>query len=219
MDILDTIKGKMVLSFEVINTTCSRIPSVCISELFPDSARLTVPAWCLLPTKEESNGTIWVWGLLPSKCHTFFLGHKTKNSPHHTHLLDDCRLHGAGCSDMEWKAPETVEFCYKVSKQLLFLQPSQPKNELSTFPEEHRFPAYCLPLLPILPQTSHARFQRYCILTRNTNVPRSTENMLLFYWEVSNGSRRTLLKNHQLSVNSKNAAHSAPWCMCVRLLQ
>lgn len=40
MDILDTIKGKTILPFEVINTICSRTPSVCISELFPDNARL-----------------------------------------------------------------------------------------------------------------------------------------------------------------------------------
>lgn len=39
-DILDTIKGKTILPFEVINTICSRTPSVCISELFPDNARL-----------------------------------------------------------------------------------------------------------------------------------------------------------------------------------
>lgn len=81
------------------------------------------------------------------------------------------------------------------------------------------FPAHCLLPLPILTQTSHAGFQRYRTSTRNMNVPRSTENMLLFYWEVSDGSRRTLLKRHQLPANSKSTAHSAPWCMCVRLLQ
>lgn len=48
MGILDTIKGKTVFSFEVINTICSRMPSVYISELFSDTAKLTVPAWCLL---------------------------------------------------------------------------------------------------------------------------------------------------------------------------
>lgn len=60
MDILDTIKGKTILSFEVINTTCSRIPSVCVSGLVADNARLTVPERCLLPSKEESTGTTWV---------------------------------------------------------------------------------------------------------------------------------------------------------------
>lgn len=50
MDILDTIKGKTILSFEVINTICSRTPSVCISELFPDNARLIEAggAYCLV---------------------------------------------------------------------------------------------------------------------------------------------------------------------------
>ena len=80
MDIFDAIKGTTVLSFEVINTICSRILSVCISQLLPDNARLSVPKWCLLPRKEESNGTLWVSGLLSSKCYTFFLGHKTKNA-------------------------------------------------------------------------------------------------------------------------------------------
>lgn len=46
MDISDTIKGKTVLSFEVINTICSRIPSVCISEFVPGKARPLGPAWC-----------------------------------------------------------------------------------------------------------------------------------------------------------------------------
>lgn len=56
MDISDTIKGKTVLSFEVINTICSRIPSVCISEFVPGKARPLGSAWCLLPRKEEATG-------------------------------------------------------------------------------------------------------------------------------------------------------------------
>ena len=112
MEILDTIKGKTVLSFEVINTICSRIPSVCISQLFSDNARLIVPEWCLLPSKEASSGTMWVWGLPSSKCYTFFSGHKAKNA---SHLLDYCPLHGARHSDTEWKALQTVELCYTVS--------------------------------------------------------------------------------------------------------
>jgi urease gamma subunit len=54
MAILETIKGKTILAFEVMNTICSGIPSVCISELFPDNTRLIVPVWCLLPSNEES---------------------------------------------------------------------------------------------------------------------------------------------------------------------
>lgn len=50
-DILDTIKGKTILPFEVINTICGRTCSVCISELIPDRARLMVVAggaYCLV---------------------------------------------------------------------------------------------------------------------------------------------------------------------------
>lgn len=58
MDISDTIKGKTVLSFEVINTICSRIPSVCISESVAGKARPLGPAWCLVPRKEEATGAV-----------------------------------------------------------------------------------------------------------------------------------------------------------------
>lgn len=215
MDIFDSIKGKTLLSFEVINTICSRILSVCISQLFPDNARLRVPKWCLLPSKEESNGTLWAWGLLSSKCYTFFLGHKTKNA---SQLLDYCQLHGAGHSDTEgqWNCVTQSSS----SSDCSFSLPNQKgRMNYPHFLRNPNFPAHCLPLLPILTWTSHAGFPRHRTLTRNMNVPRSTENMLLFYWEVSDGSRRTLLKRHQLPANSKSTAHSAPWRMCVRLLQ
>lgn len=80
-DILDTIKGKTILPFEVINTICSRTPSVCISELFPDNARL-IEAGGALPSKEDSHRTMWGWASLRSECYTFFLVHKTKNAFH-----------------------------------------------------------------------------------------------------------------------------------------
>lgn len=107
----------------------------------------------------------------------------------------------------------------RVSQRPLFLQPPQRKGRntrgiLSSFlsfpfrPQHHR-----------LDFSEIQHLDKDSPLTRNLNVLRSTENMLLFYWEVSNGSRRTLLERHRPWVYSKNAAHSAPWCMCVRLIQ
>lgn len=47
------------------------------------------------------------------------------------------------------------------------------------------------------------------------NVLRSTENMLLFYWEVSTGSRKALLERHRLWVSSKMLLGLPPGaCVC-----
>lgn len=103
MTILDTIKGKTILSFEVLNIICRRIPSVCISELFPDNSRLPGPEWCLLPVVRKS---------LIEHCRSgVYCPLNVTHSSRHIKL----RLpptYGAVHSNTEWKTPQTVEFCY-----------------------------------------------------------------------------------------------------------
>ena len=117
-----------------------------------------------------------------------------------------------------------VEFCYADTQKPLCLQPPRPKryDELSILPEEFQLCSYCSPLLPILTSTSHSRFQCHrASRQRKTALGLETrtcqEAHILFSWEVSNSSRRTLLKG--LSVHSSSAAHSAPWCPCAHVFQ
>lgn len=150
---------------------------------------------------------MWVWGLLSSK---WILVRKTKNM---SRLWGWPLRHGVeGPSD----GGILLEF---PGGHCSFSLP----NERGGIPEEYFLVAFLS--FPFRPQHHRLDFSEIqhldkdSPLTRNLNVLRSTENMLLFYWEVSNGSRRTLLERHRPWVYSKNAAHSAPWCMCARLIQ
>lgn len=124
-----------------------------------------------------------VWGLLSSKCYTFFLIHKTKNA---------CHIWG-------WSLRPRVEG--PSEDGILSQFPSGHcsfglSNQRGGIPKEHFLVASPQPL-PIMSPTSQTGFQRDTTsrqrqsFDQNLRVLRSTENM--FYWEVSNSSRRTLL--------------------------
>lgn len=124
--------------------------------------------------------------------------YKTKNA---SQLLDYCQLHGAGHSGTEGKrlrqwncvtqSSSSSDCSFSLPNQrvgwIIHISWGIPTSQLTAF---LRFPSW--------PGHHTLDFRDTVTLTRNMNVPRSTENMLLFYWEVSDGSRRTLLKRHQL---------------------
>lgn len=87
IDILDTIKGKTILPFEVINTICSRTRSVCISELIPDHARLMMAggAYCLVRKSLTEQCGCGLYCALNVTHSSWYI--KTKNASHCLGLL------------------------------------------------------------------------------------------------------------------------------------